>query len=185
DDAARLLAGLRELLSVLGELTFGLRAGLFGTLEVALDLGAPLLEQGAHASAPTSSSSQCGDRSLTSLAGSGSAWARDQKIVASTSAPSLDDERERDAEQRQGLDQPDADEHRRSNLAGVLRLARHGLHGMPDQHPEPDPGPDRREPDDETAADGLKARADVPRRLSEQSQHAPSLSSAPRPAPRR
>src|SRR4029450_3501871 len=48
DDAARLLAGLRELLSVLGELTFGLRAGLFGTLEVALDLRAPLLQQGAH-----------------------------------------------------------------------------------------------------------------------------------------
>src|SRR6266498_557711 len=40
DDAVRLLAGLRELLPVLGEFMFGLRAGLFGALEVALDLRA-------------------------------------------------------------------------------------------------------------------------------------------------
>src|SRR5262245_26821799 len=43
DDAVRLLAGLRELLPVLGELPFGLPAGLFGALEVALDLVAPFL----------------------------------------------------------------------------------------------------------------------------------------------
>ena len=97
----------------------------------------------ANASAPTSSSSQARVQVLRRRrARPGSAWARDQK-TRSTSASLGDDERERDAEQRQGLDQPDADEHRRSTWPRT-GLARHRLDGMPDQTPSPTPGRSRR-----------------------------------------
>ena len=54
---------------------------------------------------------------------------------------SLDDERERDAEQRERLDQTDADEHRGADLTRVLGLTRHGLDGLADQDAQPMPGP--------------------------------------------
>jgi hypothetical protein len=74
------------------------------------------------------------------------------KMTANIVGPS-DDEREGDAEQSQRLDQPDADEHVRPDLSGVLGLPGHRLDGLPDQDPQTDARPDGRKADDEALAD--------------------------------
>jgi hypothetical protein len=72
-----------------------------------------------------------------------------------------DPPRERDAEQRERLDQPDADEHGRTDLTGVLGLASHRLDRLADQDPQADAGADRGETDDEPLADGLQTGSDI------------------------
>src|SRR5580765_784032 len=102
------------------------------------------------------------------------------RVLLSTATLPSDDERERDAEQRQRLDQTDADEHGGANLVRVLRLTRHGLDGLADQDAEADPRADRGESDHETLADRLQARRDI-RGLCDEMEHRclPFLSARP------
>src|SRR4026209_1836258 len=87
-----------------------------------------------------------------------------------TSSAPLDDERERDAEQRERLDQADPDEHGGPDLVRVLRLSSHRLDRLPDQDPQANPGTDPRDPDDEPLADRLQPR-EITSGLCEQPQH--------------
>src|SRR3954453_15740741 len=113
-----------------------------------------------NAIAAVISSAALGYRSAFSLVGAAS-WARTARRVMKTTAPPLDDERERDAEQRERLDQADADEHRGADLTGVFGVASHCLDRLADQDPQPDAGTDRGQTDDEPLADGLQTGSHI------------------------
>src|SRR6478672_2266730 len=175
DDPVALVAGVRELRPIVRELLLGLLARLLGALELSLDLLTPFLEQrvdpGQHPLPEEEEQDEERDRGgdelrrlgveVGLLAGRSGFLREDRKADDEHERSSLDDERERDAEQRERLDQPDPDEHGRADLTGVLGLASHRLDRLADQDPKADAGADGGEPDHEPLADGLQTGSDI------------------------
>src|ERR1051325_5482627 len=91
-------------------------------------------------------------------------------ITACTAIPLADDEREHEPEQGQRLDQADADEHGPPDHPRGFRLTGHGLHRLPHEDPDPDPGADGGEAVDQALADGGEASGG-PGRLSQEPDH--------------
>src|SRR5919109_1920777 len=84
-----------------------------------------------------------------------SSWASTAtSVMASTP---LEDEREHEADQGQGLDQRESNEHRDAGLTGHLRLARDGLDRAREDQSDSDAGADRSEPVHEPVGQGLEA----------------------------
>src|SRR5436190_1806826 len=124
DDLVGVLAGRRELFAVLDEDLVGLFVGLICPLELTLDLLAPLFEHRVHPGQDPfpreeeehREGERADDELLPVRIEVGlvvDVLGGDQRKCVHVGSP-LDDERERDAEEGQRLDQADTDEHRRS-----------------------------------------------------------------------
>ena len=156
DDAVRLLPGAGELRPVFLLELVGLLAGGLGALHLPLDLLPALLEHlleaRDHPLPGEEEQDAEGDQPDDQLAHGRVQVLRLGDLLCvflglredrrdqcmHQSSPSSDDERERDAEERERLDQADADEHRGADLIRVLGLAGHRLDRLADQDAEPD-----------------------------------------------
>src|SRR5215213_5793601 len=175
-DPLGLVLGVAQPPPVLLEQLLGLLAVLLGLLELALDVGPAVLEglvdRRPDRPVHEEQQDQEGDRAPDQLVDG-----RQDGVllmlrrllgqdVGKLHVPShlLDDERQGEAEQGQGLDQGEADEHERADLAGGLGLARDALDGLADQEADADARPQRAKAvadDRDAAADGVLGGQDV------------------------
>src|ERR671913_1010192 len=175
-DPLGLVLGVAQPPPVLLQQLLGLLAVLLGLFQLPLDVGPAVLERlvdrGEDRPVHEEQQDQERDRAPDELVRGG----QDGVLlmlrrllgqdVGKLHVPShlLDDERQGEAEQGKGLDQGEADEHERADLAGRLGLTRDALDGLADQEADADARPERAEAvadDRDAAADGLLGGQDV------------------------
>ena len=167
DDPVRLVFGGGQLLLVISEQVIRIDASRLGLLKLALDLLAALLEQlvdprddpHAHELIEEREREDADDQlrpvRIQILLVVGLGHSKDQNGSRDHgSLPQMMKEKARPNSASASI-RPDADEHGRADLAGILRLAGHRLHGLADQDPQSYARSDRRKPNHQASSDRL------------------------------